>query len=67
MTSYIADRFTNLAFKHADIIRRSLDHLAWDFLTIDSIAPRRAGAFAGGTGNELDVLAANAHMSRSTI
>ncbi len=60
-TSNIADRFADLAPQHADITRKALDHLARDFLTIESIGPQRAGAFAGGMGNELYVLAADAH------
>jgi len=59
-TSDIADRFASLTSRHAEVVHMALSRLANDFMSIDSIGPRRAAAFEGGTGDDLDAPAADA-------
>jgi len=57
----IAERLARQATTHRAVIRRAIGALASDFELPESIGPRRAAEFDGGTRDELDAAAADAH------
>jgi hypothetical protein len=57
----IANRLVTHADKHPNIVRDALGKLANDFATPEHLGPRRAAAFHGDQGVDLDAAAADAH------
>jgi predicted nucleotidyltransferase len=57
----IADRLAQHATRSRDIVQDALGLLSNDFASPDSLGPRRAAAFEGDAGDDLDATAADAH------
>lgn len=60
-TGDIADRLVAHAQKNPGIVEDVLGKLANDFATVDNLGPRRAAAFQGGEGEDLDAAVVDAH------
>jgi predicted nucleotidyltransferase len=57
----IADRLAQHATRSRDVVEQALGLLVNDFADHDSLGPRRAAAFEGDSGDDLDAAAADAH------
>lgn len=57
----IADRLAQHAGRNRDVVQHGLGLLLNDFAGPDSLGPRRAAAFEGDAGDDLDAAAADAH------